>query len=115
MGDKVLQRVAGLLTENFGDTGTPCRVGGDEFSVVLTDVPQEKEPEVQARVEAINELLTHPRDGLPVVSLSVGGAFSQDGFTDSLYKHADVALYVVKENGRCGCRFYTEEMAEIEV
>ncbi|MDE7243960.1 MAG: GGDEF domain-containing protein, partial [Oscillospiraceae bacterium] len=115
MGDKVLQRVAGLLTENFGDTGIPCRVGGDEFSVILTGVAPEKEPDVQAQVEAINELLTHPADGLPVVSLSVGGAFSRDGFTDGLYKHADVALYAVKENGRCGCRFYNEKMEAIEV
>ena len=115
MGDQVLRRVAELLTEKFGNIGTPCRVGGDEFSVILTGVPQEKEPEVQAQVEAVNALLTHPNDGLPVVSLSVGGAFSGSGFTDGLYKRADVALYVVKENGRCGCRFYSKEMDEIEV
>ncbi len=115
MGDKVLQRVANLLTENFQEIGSPCRVGGDEFSVILTKASQEQEKSLQARVEAINDLLTHPKDGLPVVSLSVGGAFSGEGFTDGLYKRADAALYVVKENGRCGCRFYSSEMADIAV
>lgn len=44
-----------------------------------------------------------------MVSLSVGGAFSQNGFSEDLYKHADLALYEVKEHGRCGCRFYQGE------
>ena len=50
----------------------------------------------------------HPEDSLPAVSLSVGGAFSHAGFHDDLYGKADAALYVVKENGRCGCRFYED-------
>jgi len=31
------------------------------------------------------------------------------GFID-VHRHADAALYQVKENGRCGCRFYEEGM-----
>lgn len=105
-GDKVLKKVAGLLAENFQSIGKPARIGGDEFAVILTDAGQGEEDKILAKIHAINETLTHPAEGFPVVSLSVGGAFSEDGFSDSLYKRADLALYEVKEHGRCGCRFY---------
>lgn len=106
MGDKVLKKVAGLLEENFQSIGRPARIGGDEFAVILTDVGREEESSILAKIHAINDLLTHPAGDFPVVSLSVGGAFSEGGFSDSLYKRADSALYGVKEHGRCGCRFY---------
>lgn len=106
MGDKVLQKVAGLLAENFQSIGRPARIGGDEFAVILTEVGREEESGILAKIHAINEVLTHPAGEFPVVSLSVGGAFSEGGFSDSLYKRADSALYEVKEHGRCGCRFY---------
>lgn len=41
----------------------------------------------------------------PPVSLSVGGAFSRQGYVDELYHQADEALYRVKEAGRRGCAF----------
>ena len=50
--------------------------------------------------------------GQPEVSLSVGGAYSERGFAEDLYANADAALYEVKENGRCGCRFYKEQDSE---
>ncbi|MDE7262415.1 MAG: GGDEF domain-containing protein [Oscillospiraceae bacterium] len=106
MGDKVLQKVADLLTENFQSIGKPARIGGDEFAVILTGAGQEKESEILEKIHAINQTLTHPAGKFPVVSLSVGGAFSEAGFSGNLYKRADLALYEVKEHGRCGCRFY---------
>lgn len=105
-GDKVLQKVAGLLAENFQSIGRPARIGGDEFAVILTQAGQEEEGAILAKINAINETLTHPDGEIPAVSLSVGGAFSESGFSGSLYKRADLALYEVKEHGRCGCRFY---------
>ena len=106
MGDQVLQKVANLLAENFQSIGTPARIGGDEFAVVLTGAGQAKESEIFEKIHAINRTLTHPNGKFPEVSLSVGGAFSESGFSDSLYKRADLALYEVKEHGRCGCQFY---------
>ena len=109
MGDRVLQTVASLLSEHFRTTDYPARIGGDEFAVILTNASPERTAALQAKIETINHTLTHPTGGLPVVSLSVGGAFSQNGFSEDLYKHADLALYEVKEHGRCGCRFYQGE------
>lgn len=110
VGDQVLKKVAGLLKDKFRATDYPARIGGDEFAVILTDITENMNVVIMRKIKEINDLLMHPDDGLPQVSLSVGGAFSENGFTNDLYNKADAALYIVKENGRCGCRFYEEGM-----
>lgn len=109
MGDRVLQNVARLLEENFRSTDFPARIGGDEFAVIMTDLAANPRDLVISKITAINETLLHPSDDMPRVSLSVGAAYSENGFTDDLYKKADSALYQVKEHGRCGCRFYEKD------
>lgn len=108
MGDKVLQKVAKLLEENFRVSDHPARIGGDEFAVVMTDTKEEMKPVIAEKIGIINQILQNPEDGMPKVSLSVGIAFSNKGFNDELYKKADSALYVTKEKGRCGYTFYEE-------
>lgn len=112
MGDRVLERVARLLEESFRNTDYPARIGGDEFAVILTDVTPDQKETIRQKVTEMNYKLTHPTDGLPKVSLSVGGAFAAKGFTEDLYKKADLALYEVKEHGRCGCSFYEQDGLE---
>lgn len=106
VGDMVLKKVARLLEESFRATDYPARIGGDEFAVIITDVTSDLSRQIYNKIVVLNETLMNPEDGLPKVSLSVGGAFSENGFTEDLYKKADSALYDVKEHGRCGCRFY---------
>ncbi|MCI9530929.1 MAG: GGDEF domain-containing protein [Lachnospiraceae bacterium] len=108
MGDQILKRVAKLLEESFRATDYPARIGGDEFAVILTNVSENQKDIIEGKIAHINDCLLHPPKGMPRVTLSVGGAFSDDGFTDDLYRKADLALYDVKEHGRCGCRFYDE-------
>ncbi len=113
IGDRVLKRVASLLEDSFRSTDFPARIGGDEFAVILTDLTCNPKDLVLSKINAINHALTNPEDDLPPISLSVGGAYSENGFTEDLYKKADTALYQVKEHGRCGCRFYEESMERI--
>lgn len=107
-GDQILIKVAHIIKESFRAQDYPARIGGDEFAVILTDVDLSEKDVFLGKVKKMNEILLNPEDGLPPVSLSVGGAFSKRGFVDDLYAHADRALYMVKENGRCGCRFYED-------
>ncbi len=107
-GDLILIKVATALKESFRTGDYPARIGGDEFAVIVVDVDENGKEIIKAKVDKINNKLMHPTDGLPPVSLSVGGAFSKRGFIDELYACADRALYEVKENGRCGCRFYED-------
>lgn len=109
MGDTILKKVANLLEENFRATDHPARIGGDEFAVILTDATEEMRPVIEEKIMSINNTLMNPEKDMPKVSLSVGIAFSANGFEDDLYRKADSALYVTKENGRCGYTFYEEK------
>ena len=104
----MLKKVAGLLTNSFRPSDFAIRIGGDEFAVVMTDIQPELKDAVVKKAEQINRILLLGEDGLPRISLSIGVAFSSNGFHDELYRNADSALYIVKQNGRCGCRVYEE-------
>ena len=106
MGDKVLRKVAALLAREFRSTDYPCRVGGDEFAVILTGVSADRKDLIRQKMGTIRDGLLDVSDGLPPVTLSVGAAFSSRG--RDAYKDADKALYRVKEHGRDGCAFYGE-------
>lgn len=105
-GDRVLVKTASILRERFRADDEVCRIGGDEFAIFVRGADERAKERIAETVREINELLLHPEDGLPPVSLSVGCAFCN---TDTLAKNADLALYGVKENGRCGCAFFEKE------
>lgn len=107
MGDKALIRVANLLKENFRSTDHVFRIGGDEFAVVVTPIQLENQNIISEKIDNINHALQNPAGDFPKYSLSVGIAFSSDGYTDELFRQADKALYHTKENGRCGYTFFT--------
>lgn len=43
-------------------------------------------------------------DGVSAASVSVGVAFSENGYTVETEREADMALNYVKKNGRAGCK-----------
>lgn len=103
-GDRILKRVAALLHTTFRSTDYVCRIGGDEFAVIMVDMSRELYYTITNKIAEINGLLAVPEDGLPAVSLSAGVAFSdENGFCGSLFRAADSALYTAKAHGRCGC------------
>ena len=107
VGDRVLKRVAEILRGSFRSVDILCRIGGDEFAVVMTRVNGSMAPLVKNKIARANELLQNPKDDLPPVSLSVGVAFSdRENPTGDIFKDADTALYRVKEAGRKGCAIY---------
>lgn len=86
-----------------------CRIGGDEFAIIMVEMTTELKYTIEDKIEAINKELSHPTDGLPGVSLSVGIAFTdRKNPGESIFKDADNALYYVKEHGKSGCAFYGE-------
>lgn len=103
-GDRILKRVAALLHTTFRSVDYVCRIGGDEFAVIMVDMSRELYYTITDKIAEINGLLAVPEDGLPAVSLSAGVAFSdENGFCGSLFRAADSALYTAKAHGRCGC------------
>ena len=107
IGDRVLKRVAEILRHSFRSVDILCRIGGDEFVVVMTRVNSSMSQLVLNKIRQVNELLQHPKDDLPPVSLSVGVAFSdRKNPKGDIFKDADTALYRVKEAGRKGCMIF---------
>lgn len=107
VGDKILVKVANNLQREFRSIDYICRIGGDEFAIVMVDVGSDLKEVVREKIAHVNENLSNPADGLPAVSLSVGVAFSdRENPGDSIFKDADQALYKVKKNGRHNCGFY---------
>lgn len=109
-GDAALCLVASLLHSHFRSGDYCARIGGDEFAVILKGASAYMERIVIEKITSINGDLQNPVDRkVPPVSISVGGAFSVQGFAEDLYQYADRALYEVKEMGRRGCRFYAKK------
>ena len=106
VGDQVLKKVAAALQKSFRSQDFVMRIGGDEFAAIITHITLEQQSVLDQKVTLINEFLSDTRDGLPSVTLSIGAAFSEHGFTDDLYVLADKALYYVKEHGRNGYALY---------
>jgi len=107
VGDRVLERVAEVLRQSFRSVDIICRIGGDEFVVIMTRVNSSMSQLVKSKIAHANELLQNPSDGLPATSMSVGVAFADKANEgEDLFKDADVALYRVKANGKCGCEIF---------
>ena len=107
VGDEILKKVARLLKTAFRSIDYVCRIGGDEFAIIMVEVNPSLKYTIVDKITAINKELSEPTDGLPAVSLSVGVAFTdRENPGDSIFKDADKALYHIKENGKHGCGFY---------
>ena len=107
VGDKILKRVAKLLQTAFRSIDHVCRIGGDEFAIIMVEMTPDLAYTIEEKIDAVNRLLSEPEEGCPAVSLSVGVAFSdRENPSDSIFKDADKALYKTKNGGRNGCTFY---------
>ena len=106
VGDQVLTHVAQVLQSNFRSHDYVSRLGGDEFSVMMTNTDPSLSRQIRTKVQRINTLLQSPASGLPPVTVSVGVSFgARDPDRKRLYELADEALYRVKTSGKEGCAF----------
>ena len=107
VGDEILKKVSRLLKNAFRSIDYVCRIGGDEFAVVMVDVNSNLQYTVEDKITSINKELAKAEENLPAISLSVGVAFSdRENPGESIFKDADKALYYIKEHGKSGCGFY---------
>ena len=109
-GDKILKEVATEVFGSFRAQDYICRIGGDELAVIMVHSDPTMEPLLRKKVELMNATLAalnEKDESLPPISISVGVAFGdKDISVETLFKHADEALYSVKEKGRSGVAFY---------
>ncbi len=112
-GDELIRIVAGRLRALVRESDTVARLGGDEFAVVQTDLHQVGGAAVLAGKIAAAAREPFDLGGRRVfVGASLGIAlFPQDGDAlEPLLKHADIALYRAKAEGRNRFAFFEPEM-----
>lgn len=103
IGDLLLKAVAGRLTKCLRGSDTVCRLGGDEFTVILTAIPGI--PDAVRVAEKILHTLAEPfllQDHQISVTSSIGISIyplhSQD--LETLINQADTAMYEAKQGGK---------------
>ena len=104
-GDECLKLVAKALQEGRRVTDLAARIGGEEFSLLLTDMEIEGAMSVAETVrDRIERLqLPHVKSPMGVVTASFGAAAATAGrtqTTEDLVRAADRALYEAKRQGR---------------
>lgn len=113
VGDKLLQEIARRLQLSVRDIDTVCRLGGDEFLILLDGIHEET---------SVNRISSHILSSIakPIIieqhnlttTCSIGIALSPtdgDDF-DLLRKKADMAMYKAKESGRNAFMFFDQHM-----
>jgi len=126
-GDELLSQVAQRLvsivreSDTIGHLGddspdhTVARLGGDEFVVLLGRIGRAEDAARVARriADTIGEAYTIGETEVRVTTTIGIAVYPADGRdAEALLKHADVAMYHAKEQGRNGYQFYSRGIHE---
>jgi diguanylate cyclase (GGDEF)-like protein len=99
-GDKAIVEVAKCLSENVRPDDLVCRVGGDEFIILLECDGQEAHSFALRIKESLDRRNTEADRKIPI-TVSMGVAEYRTGEdAGEVIERADKALYKSKQNGR---------------
>jgi diguanylate cyclase (GGDEF)-like protein/PAS domain S-box-containing protein len=114
-GDVFLQEIARRIQECVHEADLVCRVGGDEFIVMLENLSEAAE-EAAAVAQAVGEkilmLISRPclieeRECLSSASIGITIFGDRQCSTDEIMQQTDIALYQAKAAGRNTMRFFS--------
>ncbi len=115
IGDLLLEQVGRRLSACLRGVDTVARLGGDEFTVTLTDLSQKEDAAIVAD-KIINELARPFEIHKQIIHIgcSIGITTFPDDCDDmhSMLKNADMAMYEVKEKGKNGYAFFSNDMMQ---
>lgn len=119
-GDRLIAQTATRLTRVARETDLVARQGGDEFLLLLADLPFGQDDSFWGAVQAAEEVASriqeqfqipfHLSDTEFVASASIGGSIYPLDATDArtLLRNADAAMYRSKESGKGDLVLYAE-------
>jgi diguanylate cyclase (GGDEF)-like protein/PAS domain S-box-containing protein len=117
IGDLLLREAAARIQEQVRDSDTVARMGGDEFTVILTRIHRHGDPGIVAQkiIEALSApFILHGHTCRIAASIGISWYPGDGDGADTLLKKADAAMYQVKQSGKRGYRF-ASEVARVEV
>ena len=111
VGDELLVEVAARLRGAVRSSDTVARLGGDEFAILLEDTFCAGAEEVAGKllVELGEPLRLGEARILPRASIGIASADPLQESGD-LLRHADIAMYAAKRQGKQGFRVFTDGM-----
>lgn len=103
-GDHVLQRMSSTIMGALRNEDSYCRVGGEEFAIIMRDCPERDAANAAERIRALVEKTRFVYGGTELpITISVGAAGydrTHHTTTEDLIEHADRYLYEAKHAGR---------------
>ena len=101
-GDVVLQKIAGVLSQYVRTGDVCCRLGGEEFVIILPETMKDSAVMIAERIRENIEAFDISYNGQTIKLTSSFGVASHCGdiSIDYLLKDADKALYAAKADGR---------------
>jgi len=98
-GDAVLAEAAQRVRSVVRRADVPCRVGGDEFAVIMPESGLEQAEQLFGRLQ--QAISAGPIAHIGRLSISAGVAeLGPDDLSFSLFERADAALYAAKASGK---------------
>lgn len=113
-GDQMLIEISHRLHSVVTETDTVARVGGDEFVVVLSAGAEDEAARIANKLlESVSRPYLVEEQEL-IITPSIGiSMYPTDGETfETLYQHADTAMYRAKHDGRNNFCFFTKSMQQ---
>jgi len=112
-GDILLVEIGKRLRQNLRSSDVVARLGGDEFIVILEETAERSDVDGIARdlLSVLSEPLQlsghecHTTASIGIAMYPLDGSDVQ-----TLTKNADMAMYLAKEDGKNGFRFFTKEI-----
>ena len=113
VGDIVLAKVAKRLTSILRSSDSVCRLGGDEFVILLESSASVEGAELVAKktIETLNKPI-EASNHICSIGASIGISVFPDDCEDAetMLRHADIAMYEAKKNGRNRWQRYTPSL-----
>jgi diguanylate cyclase (GGDEF)-like protein len=115
-GDELLKAVATKLRSLLRPGDHIVRLGGDEFIIISEgyEISANVSPLAERIFNALNEPFMLKDGHAHAIRASIGiSVYPQDGFEpESLIKHADIAMYAAKDDGKNRYEFYQAQFSE---
>jgi two-component system cell cycle response regulator len=103
-GDEVLKEFAVRLKRNTRGVDLACRLGGEEFVIIMPETDLERAYQIGERLRAGIAAEEFPIGGDRTVrvtaSVGIGTLEAPDDTPETMFKRADSALYTAKRRGR---------------
>ncbi len=113
-GDRLLKQLAARFAASLPESGTLARMGGDEFTVLVTNVASEDDALAAAQLiqNRLQEVIALDGHELMITSSAGISMFPRDGADSKmLMKSADAAMYESKRAGKNRVQFFSPQMS----